>query len=222
MPTFNPDTPRVERKFAGVTFQVPYPFAEGHTLTSLQASWVNSALASTLGNHYAGDTRRRIAELDTERAEAFKAKTYSGPMDASGKKPAPATIADLGWDHQAKFDAKFAAYQLGVSNRGEAEARDPLSNFANSIAAGKVKELIAKKGLKVSTFQKADARDKDNYSSRYTELVAEYRAANPWVDALAQSQLDTMANADGGEMDLGEDFAPEVPEATTEETPPAE
>lgn len=212
MPTISPSHPRHDYKFSGIPIKVPHPFASGHTLSTGEAHFLNRQLASYVGNGYSGEIRRELKKIDDERAAAFKAKTYTGPLtepDAKGKQfPAPATPTDLSWDHQAEFDAKFDGYVLGESNRGSGETstKDPVAQFAHTIASAKVKELIKAKGLKVTQFT-ASSTNNDQGVSKFGQLVAQYIAANSWVEELAKSQVEAMNAASGVDLDV---IAPEA------------
>lgn len=210
MPTISPSHPRHDYKFSGIPIKVPHPFSEGHTLSTGEAHFLNRQLASYVGNGYSGEIRRELAKIDAANLEAFKAKTYTGPVVGEGKaaKPAPATPADLTWDHQAEFDAKFDGYVLGESNRGSGETstKDPVAQFAHTIASSKVKELIKAKGLKVTQFT-ASSTNNDQGVSKFGQLVAQYIAANFWVEELAKSQVEAMNAASGVDLDV---IAPET------------
>lgn len=205
MPTFSETTPRVAYKFAGIDFSVPAPYSEGHVLLPNEATFMNRMLAGTMGNQYAGDIRKEVAKLDAERAEAFKAKTYTGPTttDAKGKTiPAPATVTDLTWDHQARFIEKFTNYTPGASTRGTGAggSSDPVVQMARSLALAKVKELVAKKGLKIMDLYKSKNAEG---VSKVDQLVTDYIAKNEWVLALAKSTVEATQGHDD-DLDLPE------------------
>lgn len=126
MPTIDPTSPRMSRNYAGVSIQVPAPYSAGHALTASEAAFLNSAIATAVGNSFAGDARRA--------------------KDA-GKDFTPT---------QELFDAKYTAYAVGESNRGgDSTPADPTEKFAFGIASAKVKELLVAKGKKVGDVMKA-------------------------------------------------------------------
>lgn len=200
MPAIPTSAPRVERKFAGLTIQAPSVYSAGYVLTAPDAAWVNATLASTIGNYFGGDIRRALTALDTERAAQLKAKTYTGPMDDTGKKPAPATFADLDWDAQAEFDAKFAAYVLGESNRGGggSEPSNPVERLVRLMASEAVKALIVRKGQSVQTWMRTKEKDADgNEVSSFTRLVGQYIERNgDALTASAEAQLAALPSDD--------------------------
>lgn len=220
MPKFAPNTPRAERKFSGLDFTVPYVFAEGHALSKPEAAWLNSNLASVVGNAFSGDIRRGLkAYNDKARAELSKAevKNYVDVEDP----------AVLGWDMQAEFDAKFADYVLGESNRGSGGgAASPVDQLIRMFSTVDVKARLAKKGLKVGPLYKAPSNMKDEageplYPSKWEELVQEnMKAKLEQFTAQATEQLANLAAGDdeGDELlaGLGGD------EATTDTTGEAE
>lgn len=187
MPAIDTSTPRVARKFAEHAIQAPMPFAEGHALTANEALWLNTAVAGTVGNHFGGDIRR---------------------AREAGKDALAGTTA------QDAFDAKYTAYVLGESNRGGDgfTAADPVTAAAKAIATAKVKELLTSKGYKVGDVQKA--KSADGKTSKFAELVSKFTEANPWVLALAESQVAAMASQTD-DLD-GLDFGTVAPDATEE------
>ncbi len=220
MPTINTSLPTTSRDFAGITFAVPAAFAEGHALTAGEAKWANFVLGSVVGNSYAGYVRRTLAAIDADRAAQAKAKTYSGPMDESGKKPAPATVADLGSiDHQTQFLKVFSEYELGASNRGSGTGTttktDPVASLVNFLAKEAVKALIIKKGLKVKTFMDAKVMVGAEETSKFMSLVADYKERHPELVDQAKAQLD--AQNEGTSDDDGLDLSLSTTEGEAQE-----
>lgn len=175
MPKFATDTPRVERKFSGIDFTVPYVFAEAHALTKPEAAWLNSNLASVVGNAFSGDIRRGLAALNKAGLEAHvkgggKPKDYKEVTDPKA----------LRWDFQKEFDTKFAEYELGESNRGTGGgAASPVDQLVRMFSTVDVKARLAKKGLKVAPLYKAPSNimgedgKTPKYPSKWEELVSE-------------------------------------------------
>lgn len=175
MPKFATDTARVERKFSGIDFTVPYVFAEAHPLTKPEAAWLNSNLASVVGNAFSGDIRRGLAALNKAGLEAH--------VKAGGKPKDYKEVTDpkaLRWDFQKEFDTKFAEYELGESNRGTGGgAASPVDQLVRMFSTVDVKARLAKKGLKVAPLYKAPSNimgedgKTPKYPSKWEELVSE-------------------------------------------------
>jgi len=198
MPTINTSNPTLSRKFAGHDIAVPTYFASGQALTDNEAKWANSVLATVTGNAFGGAIRRALETIDTERAKAFKAKKYDGPMDETGKKPAPATFADLNWEPQAKFNEVFANYTLGESNRGSGTSggADPVSQLIRTFSVMDIKARLAAKKLSPGPFYKAPATV-EGYKSKWEELVGEnIKAKHDVFKAQAEAQLAQIKGTD--------------------------
>lgn len=200
MPKFSTETPMVDRKFSGLDFKVPYVFAEGHALTKPEAAWLNSNLASVVGNAFSGDIRRGLAALNKAKLDEFvkgggKAKDYKEITDPVA----------LGWDFQKEFTAKFTDYELGESNRGQGggAANDPLSQLIRMFSTVDVKQRLAAKGYKVAPLYKTPSNLKNEdgsakYPSKWEELVQEnILAKGEQFRAQAQAQLDSLTTTDG-------------------------
>lgn len=173
MPTFDPSTPTITRKFAGHEFTVPAPFAEGSVLTGPEAAFLNGQIASVVGNAYSGDIRR--AE------EAKKGATKS-------------------WDHAAKFAEKYSGYVLGESNRGSGgtgSASSALDRMIRFLSGEDLKARIVRKGLKVAPFYKAAATDTTAYKNKWEELMAQnIEAKRDEFTATAEAQIAALAATD--------------------------
>lgn len=206
MPTFSPSTPRAQHDFQGTPVSVPYIFAEGHTLTALEALQVNRWLATAVGNAWGAGVRRDLAKINAERTAAAKAKKYTGPVGDDGK-PAPATSADLVFEPsvQADFDAKFSDFVLGTSNRGRSGTGSDslLDQTIRQLATAKVKALIIKNGHKVRIMQ--TTKGSDGETSKFNELLEAYvEKHGEWLTAQAEAQIAALAahEDDGDDLDL--------------------
>ena len=199
--TPNSNLPALSRSFAGYDISVPAVFAPGDTLDADAANWVNGQIATVVGNAFGGALRRARETLDAERAKAFKAKTYTGPVDEKGK-PAPATNADVCADPAAKFAEIFADYSL-ASNRGSGEAKtsDPVASLVRTLATQAVKAKIIAKGLKVRDFITLKVTQDGEEMSKLTALVNDYIAAHPELHDTAQSTIDNV-RAEGASEDI--------------------
>jgi hypothetical protein len=167
------------RKFYDMEFTIPAEFEAGHVLSANEANFINSQKASVVGNQYSGDIRRAVAGLV-----------------AGGNKKA--TVADLGWDHAARFAEKFADYELGVSNRGSGgttSGSNPLDRMVSFLASEDLKARIIRKGLKVATFYKA--KSADGTQSKWSELLAaNIEAKGEEFRAQAEAQLAALEATD--------------------------
>lgn len=105
---------------AGKTFSFTPRFAEGHTLTSLEAAVLNRTLAENIGNNF----RNRVKE-------AVEAGAYSDE------------------EMQKSFDEYASTYEFGVRHTTSGGVRrDPLEAEIQRLATNAVKAAIAKAGLK--------------------------------------------------------------------------
>lgn len=236
MPEFATDTPRVERKFSGIDFTVPYVFNEGHVLTKPQTAWLNSNLASVIGNAFSGDIRRGLAALNKAALEAH----VKGGGKAKEFKPIEDPKA-LRWDFQKEFDTKFAEYELGESNRGTGGgAASPVDQLVRMFSTVDIKSRLAKKGLKVAPLYKASsligadgtvypslaamtvAKVTPKYPSKWEELVSENIIAKAeQFKAQAEDQLAALATDDDEPEDdllagLGDDEEEAEPATASE------
>lgn len=197
MPTVDPSAPTASRTFAGIPFTVPMPYAEGHALTAGEAAWLNSNLASVIGNAYSGDIRRAVASHNEAAKKAFiasggKAKDY---VEVGAEA--------LGWDHAAKFAEKYTGYVLGESNRGTAgpTSTDTVGALARTLAVLELKRKLVKAGHKPGALMKTKnaegvskfnellealiARDGDHFRSQAEAQVADMDAGDPADDLFA-------------------------------------
>ncbi len=208
MPTFTPETPRASYKFADIALTVPEPFAEGHVLTPNEAKFLNRSVAGTVGNQFGGSIRSHLKALDDANLAKFKKGEWIGEVVGEGKKqaPKPATVADLGAsneDHQAAFDEKYGAYELGVSNRGgtgTGSTSDPIAKIAAQIAGNKVKELAKAKGINIRVLMST----KTDTGTKFNDLVNAYIERTPDVMELAKALYEAAKSigAEASEDDL--------------------
>lgn len=213
MPQANTSLPPMKRNFAGIEFLVPQAFDVGHALTADEASWVNSQLATVVGNQFGGYVRRAIEAINDSRTKAHKAKTYDGPLDDSGKRPAQATFADLGWNAEETFNDLFTEYSFAGNRRGDGTtvARDPVTALVQFLAKEAIKAKIKAKGLKVKTFMDTKVHTPDGEEiSKFMELVGQYIAAHPELTDTAKAQL-------AADSDTSDDLDLSLPEETPSE-----
>jgi len=165
MPAVDPSVPTATRTFAGLEFQVPMPYSEGHALTAGEAAWLNSNLASVIGNAYSGDIRR------AEAAKKGSTKT---------------------WDHAAKFAAKYEGYVLGESNRGGkgTGGTDVVAALARTLATIELKRKLVAAGHKPGALMKVKNADG---VSKFNELLDALIARDgEHFTAQAQAQIADM------------------------------
>lgn len=145
MPQVDPSTPTIEREFYGNTFAVPAPYVKGYKLSEAEAVFMNSQLATVVGNRYGA--RFRAAEK--------KGEALADPA---------ATFAEL-----------FAAYKVGESNRatgtGTVKSADPLARTIRFLAEEDLKARIISAGHKVKDFMAAPSTT-EGHKSRYAELLS--------------------------------------------------
>lgn len=211
MPTFDTATLPLKRRFLDMDFAVPAPFAADHVLSAPEAAWLNGQVASVVANQYGSDVRRALVEANAAAILASKGKPAADAYLKDNKRVpkdfTPATIESLGWDHQAKFLAKYTDYTLQPGRQGSGSAgSDPISRLVNVLASEAVKALILRKGLKVNDFMRTKVGEGEAETSKFLQLVAQYKDAHPELADTAKAQLEAAAAADAGDdFDLGLD-----------------
>lgn len=198
MPTIPADAPRGNFKFYDQPVTLPLIYSAGMTLDENLAKFLNQQVATSVGNRFGAQVRKELEVVDAERAAAFKAGTYTGPMDESGKKPVPAkaTAADLGWDFQAKIEEVFTAFTPGVFQRGGgggATASDPVAAEIRRLAGVAVRDVYKAKGVNYQAMLKAT---KEDGRSAYAHHVDQYVALkHDQLKAIVEAQFAAMAAA---------------------------
>lgn len=177
--------PRHDHIVQGATVQAPHVYAEGHQLSASEAGFLNRALINKVGSGL-GQKLKKAAE---------KAKTKIEDH-----------IKTL--DLQAAFDEHFAEFDMDATRErgaGGGVAHDAVAVRARDIAAKQLKELPKIKAAGVGKLMKAPATADSGFSSKWTELVAQYLAKRPDITELAKSQIEAeRAMVSGGEQE--EDF----------------
>lgn len=204
------EAPRHAFKFKGIEVQAPYTYAEGHTLTANEATFINRNLASVVGNLLSGRIQTRIDALvagDKEKGIAPLSKE-----DALAQVKASGLDKDFtSW--QDAYDAAFADYEPGVNNRGEGGSGgsvDPVQKVANQIADTKVREALKERNIPFKKVQ----------GEVFTNLKAQYIEKNPWVLELARQQV-AATQAAGPAVDEDDLFA-DLPTGDEDEAPLAD
>lgn len=110
-------TPREAFTIAGQTFQVVQPYAEGHVLTSGEASALNQTYAENIRNNFAARVK------DAVEAGTFDQEVFQGQLD----------------DYMGE-------YEFGVRRGGGGRSGDPVMAEAMTIARDKVRQAIKRAG----------------------------------------------------------------------------
>lgn len=119
----NESTPRVEKKIAGILFQVPAPFEVGHITTEATTNMLNQTYKENVGNNFAPTVN--------------KAKEAGDPDQAA---------------LQVQLDTYVAAYIPGVRPAGTGGTRsmDPVTKIAFGLVRTVVVNAIKGKGEKIT------------------------------------------------------------------------
>lgn len=120
MPEITSETPREQYTIAGQTFNVFQPYAEGHTLTSGEASALNQTYAENIRNNFASKVKEAVE------AGAFDQEVFQGQLD----------------DYMSD-------YEFGVRRGGGGRTGDPVMAEALIIARDKVRVNLKKKGYQL-------------------------------------------------------------------------
>jgi hypothetical protein len=152
---FNAKTPRKEISCQGASISVIEPYVEGHQLNANEASVLNQTFAENIRNNCAP----LVKKLLSEGAD-------------------PATI-------QPKIDEYLATYEFGVRKGGGIRTGDPVRRQAIAIAKGKVKEALAKKGIKI----------RDIPAAELTKLADQAVEKHPQLLELARKQVEAQQQA---------------------------
>jgi len=201
----DPNAERHEAALRGLTLTFPTVYYPGHPLTENEAKFVSGAVQYAVLNAHNNHINRGLKELDEERKMAFKGGTYSGPMDEKGKKPAPATVADLAWDHQAMVDERLANFEPGSRVRARrgggpsVSKKDPVAILAKRIATDRVKELMTKQGRNI---REAILTPSETHGNKLAEIVAAYMERHPEIHDLARAQHEATSTLRSEDEDL--------------------
>lgn len=194
----NATLPRVPYKFKGKNINAPVAFTDNTPLTGNLLKWANRQMVSVLGNVLSSALTRKAR--DTLEAQALAAL----PADATdaAKKQAKANITDAqvadavkaipDADAQTMFDAIWTGYKPGETRvSGDGQMRDPVESIANNIAKERVKKLLNKQNIKVSTVTPA----------KMAEFVKQLRDRDPSILEEAKAQYDK------DDAEIGLDFS---------------
>lgn len=215
MPTIPADAPRGNYKFYDQAVTLPHIFAAGAVLDDNLARFLNQQVATAVGNRFGAKVRRALDELNDTRAAAAKAGTYTGPTvdilnkkgEVTGTAPAPATVADLGWDAQAEIEVVFTDFEPGVSQRGASGSAgptgDPVAQEMRRLAGVAVKDLYKAKGIKYQDAVKSvDAEGKSAYAKHVDAYLA---AKGDQLRAIVEAQFAALKATESvvDELDFG-------------------
>lgn len=161
---------------AGIEFTVSLPYAEGHTVSAIEARVLNQTRSENISN----GMRKKIEEL----------RDVAGEPDAEGKTSMIGYSAEA-LEKAAALVAEYdASYTFASPSAGPRKTVDPLERMALTIARAHVTALIKQKGLKV----------KDVDAAKIEENVEKF-AVHPTILELARKRL-----AESNELALGLDL----------------
>lgn len=165
----------------GLTFQVPEPYAEGHTLNAGEASQLNQVLGENLRNNFAS----AVKDAKAKAAEA------NGLMktDSEGKEVpdiAQVTSDLLDMDElQGAFNEYVTEYEFGVRRGGGGRLpTDPVEREALSIATDKVRAAIKAKNITLNSVP----------AEKIRELAEKLIANNPAITEEAKRRVAAAAD----------------------------
>lgn len=184
MPSFLANSPRITLKINDIALTSPAPFAAGHVLTDNEAKFLNRQVTTAVANGIPARIHKAV--------DGYVNKDENGVVT-------PLSAEEL----QAKFDAVYAAYELGAANRGGApgEPTDPIERGLRRMAVDFINARLKAKGKNINEVRKAQTADG---KSVYEGLLTQAIDANPsWRD-LVQAQVQALAStADDLELDFG-------------------
>lgn len=200
-------TPRVEKTYAGIKFQVPQFYGEGYVLTATDAAGVNNLVSQRLGNSQAGAIRRELQAMYEANVKLCKAKDPAAKYDEDekGKRvPHKFTIDELpARDWQEEFDDLATEWELGVSSRGTGGgASDPIERLTRTLASEAVKAGLKARGYNIRSIMLA--KSTDGTQSKLAELVDAYIAKYPALRETAKAQLASTDNGAGDDDVFGD------------------
>lgn len=148
-------TPMKTVTIQGFSLDVPAPFAEGHTLTEVEAGVLNQTLAENLRNNFGSQIKK-----SREEAEA----------DGNKYEPKPEEL-------QKALNDYVAEYEFGAKRTGSGVTIDPVERKARSMAKEVIKRAIMNKGAKIKDVgnEKITALANDYYEQNSEALLAQAR-----------------------------------------------
>lgn len=172
------DTPRTARTIAGITVQVPQPYAEGHSLSSGEAQMLNQTIAENFSNNL----RKRFEEFVPEGSP-------------EGTAPRKATEAEA----QQVLDTYVSTYVPGVRQGGGGRAAvTPLEREVRELARQRINAALKAKGQK---------RSDVDFDALLTGLIEKRRDQLEAAAAKVLQAKERAANAAGDDSDLLEQIA---------------
>lgn len=170
----NETLPALQRKFLGHEVTVPQAFAAGDTLDADSAAWVNSQIATVIGNA-TGGYFRRSGEKPTAKAVQSKLDEIFAEYNLSGNRG------------------------TGEGKQGS----DPVASLVKMLATQAVKARIVAKGLKVRDFVTTKVTDEDgNEVSKLTQLIAQYIENHPELRDTAEAQINSVREEASEDTDI--------------------
>lgn len=132
------NTPTKQITVQGLSLSVIQPFTEGHVITKEESNVLNQTLAENLRNNFASQLKRLAGEAEQKLEVFVQSKSIE--------------------EIQQLMDDYIKAYEFGArmaSSGRTATIVDPVEKRAMEIAKSKIKEILKKKGYKISTVSAA-------------------------------------------------------------------
>lgn len=170
----------------GLVFNVPAPYAEGHTLTTAEAAVLNQTFGENLRNNFA-------ARVRSAKEAQIKAQGLAEDTD----------LKTITLDEQTleTLKGEFAEYAAGYSFSGKRQTRtpvDPVLREATKIAREMITSSLAKRTPPVKV--------KDLPDGKMDELVRNLLSKRPDITEEAKRRVDAVkAVAEAAMDDLGID-----------------
>lgn len=164
---FDKKTERKPITIQGMTFQAIAPYREGHQLTANEAAVLNQTLAENLRNNFAGAVGTAVKEAEAAKKEV---------------------------DHvalQKAFDLYIHEYSFGV-RKGGGFSGDPVAREARSIAKDIAKDLLKKKGHKLSEVS----------AETWDDLIAKILAKKPEINDIAKKRVKEKQSIADADIDI--------------------
>lgn len=152
---------------AGVTFEAPFKYAEGHVLSEVEAKALNQTRFENLRNNFASTVKASI----------------EGKEGAVAQADLPAAFAE----YEAAYD--FASPSAGG---GASRSMDPIEREARNLAVEIVKAKLKEMGRSYSAPRDASDEDKAKYRAQIDSKVEEIAARE---EVVAQAKKNVAARS---------------------------
>jgi DNA repair ATPase RecN len=159
----------VAKTINGLQFELSQPYAEGHTITPIEARVLNQCRAENIGNN----TRAKIKEMQDANASEQEIQDYVASVDQN--------------------------YEFTAAGVSASRKLDPVEREANKIARDLLRSHLASTGRKLTVAPEGmtDEEWDDKVSSEVERIAGmdEVLAAAKKAVAAKQKQADTLATA---------------------------